>query len=263
MRWKRSDFTWKPFASEPIIECKNNSQPVVFFLKTQPVTEINDNHIKYAGYPASSADPDTKLHVPLHKLIGMKDWHHYCAAPDVGTQFCSFSRDNSAEEKKRQARNGKPPLERADWCWKAESMEQYSKSFSSLCIAVAMAGVGSFGTKQQNIEIELYYPIIIFQGPIYEARAKGGDIELQRTDHLQIHHSASVDGRVLTAQMDVVSEKGFPALLDTIQRELTQTAEGIRKIEPRLLASAINQKEVASHRAAGPFMPGPRKGCDW
>lgn len=62
--------------AETLIECKNNSQPVVFFLKSQPVPVINDNHIKYGGFPASSADPETKHHVPLHKLLGMWEWHH-------------------------------------------------------------------------------------------------------------------------------------------------------------------------------------------
>jgi hypothetical protein len=249
--------------AEALIECKNNSQPVVFFLKAQPVTEINDNHIKYAGYPQSSADPETKIHVPLHRLISMKDWHHYCEAQEIGTQFCSFLRDNSAEEKKRQAKqNGRPPLPRQDWCWKPESMEQYSKSFGSLCVATEGSGVGSFDPRQPNIQLGVYYPIIVFQGPIYAARAKDGDIDVRRTEHLQIHHSATVGGQVVRAQIDVVSEQGFPALIETIKRELERTAEGIKAIEARLLNSAIDQKEFVALRPTGYTMQGPRRGRD-
>ena len=85
--------------AEALIECKNNSQPVVFFLKNQSVPEINDNYIRYAGYPASSADPESNEHIPLRKLLAMKDWHHYCSASEVATQFCGFSKQKQGGTK--------------------------------------------------------------------------------------------------------------------------------------------------------------------
>lgn len=238
--------------AEPIIECKNNSQPVVFFLKSQPVLEINDNNIKYAGWPISSADPETRHHVPLHKLLTMKDWHHYCLATEVATQFCSFTRNAVAEEvvkkQKQKEKKGSDGLMREDWRWKTEAMENYSKSFSNLCVALATVGAGSFDIRKQNIELEFYYPIVVFQGPLYEARMKGGEIELRRTDHLQFHHAASIGSAIVRAQIDVVSEQGFPGLVDTITDELRRIAEGIRSMEARLLNSACDQKQVTSHR---------------
>lgn len=238
--------------AEPLIECKNNSQPVIFFLKRQPVQEINDNNIKYAGWPVSSADPETKHHVSLHKLLVMKDWHHYCLAPEVATQFCSFTRNSVAEElvkKQRQKeKKGSDVLLREDWRWKTEAMENYSKSFSSLCVAVATPGAGGFDIRKQNIELEFYYPIVVFQGPLYEARIKGGEVELRRADHLQFHHAASMGSAIVRVQIDVVSEQGFPGLVETIKDELRRIAEAIRGMEERLLKSAIDQKQVASQR---------------
>ena len=208
-------------AAEALIECKNNSQPVVFFLKAQSDQRSNDKHIKYSGFPKSSADPETKYHIPLHELLSMKDWHHYCQAPEVATQFCSFARDQAAEEQqKKQQNDRKMPLPREDWCWKAESMEHYSKSFSNLCIATEWAGGGIVDTRQQNIQLQFCYPIIVFQGPVYEARLTGGEVDLRRSDHLQLHHSASVEGQVVRTQIDVVSEPAFPAVIEIIVREL-------------------------------------------
>jgi len=143
-------------AAETLIECKNNSQPVVFFLKAQFDRWSNDNHIKYSGFPKSSADPETQAPISLHHLLAMKDWHHYCQTSEIATQFCGFTRDQAAEEqqkKKRQQNGQRMPLPREDWCWKAESMEQYSKSFSNLCIATEWAGDGSSDLRQQNIEL--------------------------------------------------------------------------------------------------------------
>jgi hypothetical protein len=233
-------------AAEVLIECKNNSQPIVFFLKSQSDRWSNENHIKYSGFPKSSADPDTQYHVPLHQLLAMKDWHHYCRAPEIATQFCGFTRDQAAEEQKKQEKKQKPT--RQDWCWKAESMEHYSKSFSDLCIVTEWASGGIADVHQQNIQLQFSYPIIVFQGPFYEARLNGGEVDLRCSNRLQLHHSASVSGQVIHTQIDVVSEPAFPALIEVIIEELRQIASGIRKQESRLLNSAVDQKRVALER---------------
>lgn len=177
-------------AAETLIECKNNSQPVVFFMKSQSDRSSNVNYIKYLGFPEFSADPETQVQVPLHQLLSMRDWHHYCQASEIATQFCGFNRDQGAEEQQRkQQSDRKVPLPREDWRWKHETMEQYSKSFSNLCVATEWASRDIVDLSQQNIQLQFCYPIIVFQGPIYEARVRGGQVDLRRSGHLQLHHS--------------------------------------------------------------------------
>ena len=127
-------------------------------------------------------------------------------------------------------------------------MEKYSKSFSNLCIAARWSSDEGVSRAQPNIQLAFYYPVIVFQGPIYEARMNCGQIDLCRTEHLQFHHSAWVGGKAVHAQIDVVSEEGFPALIDTILKELGQIVSAAKPHRPRLLASAIDQKQVASVR---------------
>jgi hypothetical protein len=50
---------------EPLIECKNNSQPVAFFLKRHTVPELNAGHIKYAGFPTNVTSPDVEIDIPF------------------------------------------------------------------------------------------------------------------------------------------------------------------------------------------------------
>src|SRR5436309_2056082 len=69
-----------------LVECKNNSQPFAFFVQRQQITELNDNRIQYGGFPSFSLDQETSNQVPLHKLLEMKDWHHYCKVDEVVTQ---------------------------------------------------------------------------------------------------------------------------------------------------------------------------------
>src|SRR6266404_8453394 len=114
-----------------LVECKNNSQPFAFFTQGQQVTEINDNRIHYGGFPSFSTDQGTGSRVPLHKLLEMKDWHHYCLAKEVATQFCTFDR------------SGKK--------FKAGPNENYSKSFSRLTMVAALDSADGYGLHLQCI----------------------------------------------------------------------------------------------------------------
>lgn len=75
-----------------LVECKNNFQPIAFFVQQQPLAELNVGRIQHGGFPSFSMDPDTKVQEPLGGLLGMKEWHHYCQTLEIATQFCGFSR---------------------------------------------------------------------------------------------------------------------------------------------------------------------------
>ena len=209
-----------------LVECKNNNQPFAFFLQNQRLPELNDNWILYGGFPSYSLDPETKIHIPLHKLLEMQNWHHYCASREVATQFCSFNR------------NGKK--------WKAEPNENYSKSFSNLAAASARDWEGAFGLHLQSIQVQLTYPVVVFQGPIYCVFEEQGRAIVEAASHIQLHHSAIVDGELLKVQIDVVTESEFTKLLSTIRSELRVFRDRINLHYERLLNSAVDQKRVAS-----------------
>jgi hypothetical protein len=210
-----------------LVECKNNSQPFAFFVQRSELSKLNDSCIQYGGFPAYSLDPDTKVHVPLHRLLEMKDWHHYCSATEIATQFCSFARD------------GKKKL-------KAEPNENYSKSFANLAVTASRDSEGMFGLNLQNIQVQLSYPVVVFQGPIYTVVEDCGKAKVVSGNHIQLHHSALINGMLLTAQIDVVTESEFPKLISTIQTELKTFRDRIDAHYARLLNSALDQKRVSS-----------------
>jgi len=74
--------------------------------------------------------------VPLHKLLEMKDWHHYCKVDEVVTQFCGFKwvNENKPKDKKE---------------WKAEPIEHYSRSFSKLATVTALHSADAYGLRQE------------------------------------------------------------------------------------------------------------------
>lgn len=214
-----------------LVECKNNAQPFAFFVQRQEITELNDSRIQYGGFPSFSMDQETKVQVPLHKLLEMKNWHHYCRATEVATQFCSFTRAN---EKKK---------------WKAEPNENYAKSFSNLALTATRDCEGMFGLQLQNIQVQMSYPVVVFGGPIYRALGEQGKAKVEAASHIQLHHFGTLSGQVLPVQIDLVTEAEFPVLIETILSELKTFRDRINLHYDRLLNSALDQKRVASKNA--------------
>jgi hypothetical protein len=160
----------------------------------------------------------------------MKGWHHYCAATEVATQFCSFTRANGKK-------------------WKAEPNENYAKSFSNLAVVAGRDWEGMFGLQLQNIQVQMTYPVVVFQNPIYRVREEQGKPKVEVVRHIQLHHPANLNGDLMTAQIDVVTEAELPNLLATIQSELEISRDRINVHYDRLLNSALDQKRVASRNA--------------
>lgn len=218
------------------VECKNNSQPFAFFVQRPQLVVLNVNRILHGGFPTFSMDPETKVQVPLSQLLSFSDWHHYCKTQEVATQFCSFKWTN--ENRPKDGR-----------IFKAEPMENYSKSFSSLAEVAASDSSSPVGLKLKNIQIQLSYPVVVFQGPIYRVEDMEGKARVEQVDRLQLHHSALIGGEVKQVQIDLVTESAFPSLLAEIDGELKEARERCEPLYPRLLHSALEQKAIASRRA--------------
>lgn len=234
--WINEDNTDTATASI-LVECKNNSQPIAFFVQQQQLTELNVGRIHHGGFPSFSMDPDTRIQEPLGSLLGMKEWHHYCQTNEVATQFCGFKWTN--ENKPREKRE-----------WKTEPMNNYSKSFADVALMAAVDSDGAFGLHLQCIQVQLAYPVVVFQGPIYRVRDVSGKATVEEAMHIQLHHSAMLNGRMIQAQIDVVTESAFPSLMESILAELRTFRDRINGLYPRLLNSALDQKRVATQNSA-------------
>ncbi|MDX2268664.1 MAG: hypothetical protein NW208_11200 [Bryobacter sp.] len=220
-----------------LVECKNNSQPFAFFIQQQQLPELNAGRVQYGGYPKFSKEPDSELRPDLRELLAFKEWHHYCKAPEVATQFCSFTLTGE------KANNCTAP-KKARNC-KAEAMEHYSKSFAKLAAVAAADAQQPFGLKLKNIQVQVNYPVVVLQGPIYRVVDEHGSAKVEEVQRLQLQHSANLEGRVVPVQIDVVRESELPSLLTEIEGEMGELRKRIEAMYERLLASAIDQKQAA------------------
>lgn len=60
----------------------------------------------------------------------------------------------------------------------------------------------------------------------------------------------TIEGRVIQVQIDIVAETGFPRFMKKILEELKTFRDRIKDLRPRLLTSALDQKQAASQKAA-------------
>lgn len=125
-------------------------------------------------------------------------------------------------------------------------MKNYSDSFAALARVTAFDSLDVAGLHLQNIQVQFSYQVVVFQGPIYRVQEQGGKAKVEVAEHIQLHHSTSVNGRIVLLQIDVVTEAAFPKLIEAILRELNTCRGKILVHYDRLLNSALDQKRVAA-----------------
>ena len=105
--------------------------------------------------------------------------------------------------------------------------------------------------------MQVSYRVAVFQGPIYRVLDERGKAKVEAAEHLQLHHSTWVNGRVIAAQIDVVTEAAFPKLMETILDELKTFRNRINGYYDRLQNSARDQKRVALENAMRASLKAP------
>lgn len=198
-----------------LIECVNNPQPIVFITKEpEPRISYNCEEVKLSGIPVKVIMGE-KLDrwVSLPYSLKMQNYHHYYQAR-IATQFCSFAKKKQTKE------------------WMATG-EAHFDSFSKLCVALEYFvdkhyKNWSFRTSQ-NINIDFYYPAVVVQGELFDARPSKKSIRLTKKNHIQYRHSHLVGTKATNYQIDVVTERFFPKYLELIHREAFETARLLKR----------------------------------
>ena len=185
-----------------ICECENNQQPVVFFTSESLLGFMN---VKCSGLPLKVSSAGWV--VPLWEFLGVKRFHHYSRG-SVATQYCTFHRKNDSAP------------------WTASHSDAHHQTFMGLVNAVEH-GIEdhcnnwvSPGRSKEPINLQLYYPVLVLQGEIYEARTDVSPISVNKVEQIQ-YRKELWDGRGSnTYQIDVITESYVPRYLDVIGKEI-------------------------------------------
>jgi len=199
-----------------LVECINNPQPLVILTKEPLVGFLHHEQVKMSGLPVKVPDEKRqKGWQRVSEFLGMADYHHYCKGR-VGTQFCSFAKKKSGRVEE----------------WMAMHEGSHYDSFRKLCDIVDYQvdkhfKSWTFGTREK-LSIQIYYPVIILQGDLIDARETKRSVTLRSADHLQFRRSVATKGKEIYYQVDVIRERFLPKYLDLINAEIRRSARLLR-----------------------------------
>ena len=88
--------------------------------------------------------------------------------------------------------------------------------------------------------IQLAFPIIVFDGDMYEATFDSGQLKLQKTNHilLSTHFRCPYSQEVKNFTIDVVNKVQFPAFVDLMTKDITESSKAIYLNKDELLQRA-------------------------
>lgn len=94
--------------------------------------------------------------------------------------------------------------------------------------------------ESESMNIEFYYPILIFQGPLYTAEIKDGNVSLHKTEHVQFRKQYFYKSKEVTYQIDVINESYLSSFLKIIDREMEEVAKTFKKYR-RVVKKSIDR----------------------
>jgi hypothetical protein len=208
-----------------LIESINNTQPLALISRKRPrwAEESDRYNLKYVGMPSSVVAGDNQEEMDdLVDYLGLEDFHHYCSGR-IARQFASFQR-------KRQDRE-----------WMAHHDDAHFGAFDTLCVAVEheIDGLVERWTfdEHEPTNIQIYLPVLVLQGQLWDVWPTVTGPRIHDVDWVQFQRTVIVDHREVDYQIDVVTERGFPAYLSLVNDELARISAALRRRPARIRRS--------------------------
>jgi hypothetical protein len=212
-----------------LIECINNPQPLALLTKEPQIGFMYHEDMKLSGLPVKILlNKKGDEWVSLPDFLHMDKFLHFCKSR-VATQFCSFSQTKDSK-------------------WIAAHEGSHFDSFQKLCDATAYFVDKQFKnfhpSADDGINIEFYYPVIVLQGDLLDARPTRKTVSMRHASHLVYRRTVIQGTQEESYNIDVVTERFFPDFLDIINDEMKRTVSRIkrRKKEFRRTIQAIGEK---------------------
>ena len=237
-----------------LIACKNLSAPLVFFTQDEiPIMELAGD-VQVAGVPDG-----IEWHgdvVSVTDFLQVEKFHHYYRRRRLSSQFCCVFEREKGNQKRWVAvhdvenmgnlyQNLVLPLVK---CVEAEKRD-LTKNFDP-------------DPDDERISIEFYFPIILTAGPLLECF-----VGKRQPRYRRVHHVAFIrrhKSRLWTGdyRIDVVDQKGFRRLLDTIDNDVKKLAQRIksrRKLLRENVRRIVKEKLEKARQSSVTAMKGDRQ----
>jgi hypothetical protein len=200
-----------------LCECENNLQPVAFFTKESPISFLHHQEVKVSGIPVKFWQKDG--YISFSDFVGMGKFHHYCKGA-TATQYCTFQ------------------LKKDQSSWIALHNEEQHDTFNKLINVLEFEIANHFDgwvlpkdLSHEDINIQIYYPLLILQGQLYSAIVKGRNTILRKSNHIQFRKEffSTRTNEVETYQIDIITEGYLRSYLKMIESEINKIKNALQR----------------------------------
>lgn len=226
-----------------LCECENNSKPIVFFTKEPFIQYLCREDLKTSGIPVKFWQKDG--YESFADFMGLEKFHHFCKG-EKATQYCSF------QYTKKGQQDGK---------WLALHDEAQHQTFDSLVKSLDYEITKHFDgwilpekNEEEEVNIQVYYPLLILQGDLYSAYLKNNNLSLKKSKHIQFRKQfiPASKKEAETYQIDVITEDYLPSYLKMIDSEIERMRKIFQRKKSRVLLSIEKIVEEAKKAKGNP-----------
>lgn len=214
-----------------IIECANNPQPIAFLSNGKrkeqgyfndvnfmpEILKVSSNNFRRVKIKYNNGELISSI---INESLALLPSSHYFMESGA-TQYCSFKQKNAKGRDKPEA----------DWmAW--HDPEQYDM-FSKFPIVLQREierHQGWIAKNPQNINISIFYPVLILQGELWEISESDNDVKILPKAHIHFIGNQPNDElniETIYYHVDVLREDAFANYLKMLDRQLTEIEEFI------------------------------------
>jgi hypothetical protein len=211
-----------------LCECENNSQPIVFFTKESQIASLQHYEVKVSGLPVKFWTRDG--YIGFSNFTKMGRFHHYCKG-EVATQYCTFF----------------PP--KGEKPWIAHHGDEQHDTLNTL-IKVLEYKIADHYTDwdgwvlprkadEDDVNIQVYYPLLILQGDLYSATTTKKGPSLKKVKHIQFRKESFLpkSNKKEDYQIDVITEDYLRDYLKIVESEMEKVIKVFKRKRKEVLKS--------------------------
>ena len=198
-----------------LIACKNLRCPLVFFTHREPRMHWFLGQVQVSGMPFEIKQRGETESIP--EFLKVEEFHHYYRTRHVASQFCAVYETGN----KGAPKTGVPKYEAGHTI--GGRIELF-KDFESLVRIIelerrAHATNWKLILDKEVINLQVYYPIFVTAGPVFECFVGRGQPRYRRVHQIGYLHRYGAHSSGRECRIDVVDDAGLRRLLQVIDAE--------------------------------------------
>lgn len=222
-----------------ICECKNNSQPIAFFVHDEEEFQPLIDEVRVSGIPAKIWQ--NNKYVSIQEFTNIINLHHYCVPEAKIATLCCTVEKKKSEEKVEY--------------WMASHDQELRDTENRIIKAMEYEIDVDFKnmsqwlfpeeSEKEFIDLSFYYPLVIYQGELKAIRLNNNsaktkdDLIISDCEHIQYNPEfySHYNDEVISYHVDIITEKHLPKYLETVEKEILGIKQALTQYKQEVINS--------------------------